>query len=100
MVLFSNLIWKPELKKTIGQSMITLVFILLGGNTIVIVMVSVRKILRNKRLKYLKSVQMEFVRQRDVAVEVISVAFQLNTNFFRKQNKNKFDLTKTELEKE
>ena len=56
MVLFSNLVWKPELKTTIGQSMITLVFILLGGNTIVIVMVSVRKILRNKRLKYLKSV--------------------------------------------
>ena len=43
---------------------------------------------------------MEFIRQRDVAVEVIQVAFQLNTNFFWRQNKNRFDLTKTELEEE
>ena len=43
---------------------------------------------------------MEFIRQRDVAVEVIQVAFQLNTNFFWRQNKNRFELTKTELEEE
>ena len=90
MVLFTNLIWRPTLKKSIGNSMIFFVFFLLGVNTIVIGTVSIKQILRNKRLKYLKGIQTEEMRKRNVALEVVAVAITLNVNFFREQNPDRF----------
>ena len=80
MVLFSNLIWQPELKEKIGFSLLTCIFGLLFVNTIVIIVVSIQKIKRNSKLAFLSKRQKEHVQQRDIAANVIKGAFELNEN--------------------
>lgn len=100
MVLFSNLIWLPELKQAIGKSLVTLVFSLLGVNTLVIIFVSLRNVIRTRRLKYLKSVQSEHIRQKTIACEVIAIAHQLNTNFVKMRGQHLYEAVKKQLEDE
>ena len=100
MVLFVNLVWQPELKKSIGNSMIVWVFILLGVNTIVIGTVSAKQILRNKRLTYLKGIQTEMMRRRNIALEVLDVAWNLNVMFFKEYNPKRFEAQKAVLKTE
>ena len=74
MVLFSNLIWLPELKKSIGKSLVYMVFFLLGSNTLVIVLVSIKGCLRNKRLKFLKKRQAKELAKKDVVLGILEAA--------------------------
>lgn len=59
MVLFCNLVWLPETKKSLGKSLILHCLILLGVKTIIIFIVSVKTILHNKKLKFLKGLREE-----------------------------------------
>ena len=80
--------------------MIIWVFVLLGVNTIVIATVSIKQIKRNNRLKYLKGIQSEFMRRRNIALEVLEIAWTLNVNFFRDQNPARFEAQKAVLKTE
>jgi ABC-type sugar transport system permease subunit len=71
MVLFSNLIWDPTMKENIGQSMIGCVFCLLGVNTVVIMTVSCGNIKHKGKLKYLKKIRADKMRQRYEADQTI-----------------------------
>ena len=77
-VLFSNLIWAPEVKKQTGTSLLGFVFTLLLVNTIVIIVVSIMNIKRKTKLGVLENRQKEFVRQRNTAIGVIQDAQVLN----------------------
>ena len=85
MVLFSNLVWVPATKQTLGLSLISLIALLLGVNTLIILIVSVKQVLRNRRLKHLKGLRSESIEQRKVAHEVVWAAGQLNENVNRVQ---------------
>ena len=80
--------------------MIVWVFILLGVNTIVIGTVSAKQILRNKRLTYLKGIQTEMMRRRNIALEVLDVAWNLNVMFFKEYNPKRFEAQKAVLKTE
>ena len=91
MVLFSNLIWDPNMKKQIGVSLIFCVFTLLGVNTLIIATVSIKQIIRNKKINKLKKTQTEHIRQRNIALHVISNAVGLNYNFYKLQRPSQYE---------
>ena len=64
----------PIAKKSIGKSLVYMVFFLLGSNTLVIVLVSIKGCLRNKRLKFLKKRQAEELAKKDVVLGILEAA--------------------------
>lgn len=68
MVLFSNLIWAPELKLAVGISLIFCLISLLFGNTVFIAIVSCRGAKNKKRLAYIKKQHDSIIRERNTSL--------------------------------
>ena len=91
MVLFSNLIWNPSLRKTVGWSMIGCLFFFLAINTLVIIYISVKNMLRSSRLKYLAKLRDKEMKERDLELSMMVFAKDLNINIYQKANPSQFE---------
>jgi hypothetical protein len=100
MVLFIELLERPEMRENVGLSLIICIFFHLGANTVLIAFVSVKALMRKGKLNKLKAKQAKVLSERHEALAMLKSAQLVNNIFNKKRHRRVWNQHRAVFEQE